>query len=103
MNHKFREVSCIDILYTKAQSGEQSERTVIPVALPQTNFKALDVTSLSDEDRAELVELYNQYQGYVANHIARLFNFEDFISHTTGEDRDVKWRTFKTENVEPLD
>lgn len=87
------------------RKGEITERYVIPTFVPQPNIKALDVTDLSEEERDELQELYAEYAEYYTNAVRSLFSFEDWVTHTRGEDAkpDVKWRTFKMENVKVLD
>ena len=87
------------------RQGEITERYVIPTFVPQANMKAIDVTDLSDEEREELREMYEEYTEYYRQAVQALFSFEDWVSHTRGEDAkpSPKWRTFKLENVEVLD
>ena len=87
------------------RKGEVTERYVIPTFVPQLNIKALDVTDLPEEERKQLQQLYAEYTEYYKQAVATLFTFEDWVSHTRGEDArpQTKWRTFKLENVEVLD
>lgn len=91
--------------YGGGRKGELTERFVIPTFVPQPNIKALDVTSLTEEERTELQELYAEYTEYYKQAVSTLFTFEDWISHSRGDEPapEVKWRTFKLENVEELD
>ena len=92
-----------EVTYTKPSTGEVTDRVIIPVSQPTVNVKAIDVTDLNDKERAEMVEAFSEYQEYVALCISKIYNFETFISHTTGEDREVKWRTFNGHNLESTD
>ena len=97
------------VRYTKVQDvdsrtivGSTTERDIIPTFVPKANVKALDVTDLSTEDQSKIVGLLEGYRQYLDNLAARTFSFEDWVSHTTGEDISVKWRTFKFDNLEIL-
>jgi hypothetical protein len=97
------------IKYTRAtnlgggESGDITERYIIPTFIPQDNIKAIDVTSLSEEERDELQKLWNDYQSYYQNAVASLFDFDTWVEHSTGKSVEAKWRTFKKENTEILD
>lgn len=84
--------------------GEITERYVIPTFVPHPNIKAIDVTDLSDDERTKVQELYAEYTQYYKQAVSSLFTFEDWVSHTQGEDVNVqvKWRTFRTDNVKVL-
>lgn len=94
---------CEEVTYTKPSTGEITDRVIIPVTQAQPNVKAIDVTDMDQSDRAEMVELFNEYQEYVDACIKQIFSFEDFISHTTGEEKEVKWRTFRSDHLEITD
>lgn len=99
------------IQYEKATNiggdkGELTERCVIPTFIPDPNMKALDVTNLSEEDRQHVESLYQEYTEYYTQMLSTLFSFEDWVSHTRGEEEipaELKWRTFKLDNVKKLD
>jgi len=94
---------CEEVTYTKPSTGEITDRVIIPVTQAQPNVKAIDVTDMDSSERAEMVELFNEYQEYVDACIKQIFSFEDFISHTTGEEKEVKWRTFRSDHLEIID
>lgn len=79
------------------------ERVIIPTRVPGTkdfNVKALDVTSLSVEERNKLEATWSEYQEYVQAQMKTLFTFEDFVHHTaTDETPTIKWRTFKIDKL----
>ncbi len=85
--------------------GEITERYVIPTFVPQPNMKALDVTELTEAEREEMAALFSEYSEYYKQQAKNIFTFEDWLSHTRGDDTDVeiKWRTFRMANVEVLD
>lgn len=98
------------IQYEKATNiggaaGEITERYVIPTFVPNPNIKALDVTDLSEAERVVIQQAYAEYTDYYTQAVKSLFNFEDWLSHTKGDDidtSDIKWRTFKMDNVKVL-
>ena len=79
-----------------------SERYIVPTFLPTENIKAIDVTNLSDDERATLIEQLNEYSEYVGTQRKAMFSFEDWVEHTTNYERSVKWRTFKQSQVDLL-
>ena len=84
--------------------GEITERYVIPTFVPTiSNIRALDVTDLSEDQRAALLALWNQYQEYYQTAVSLIFDFETWIEHSTNEQVEVKWRTFKPDNIDLLD
>ncbi len=89
------------IKYAK-QTGQQVEttvRTIIPTFVPRTNVKALDVTGLDESEQQTLVNLMEGYAEYVELKSKTIFSFEDWVEQTTGVTPEVKWRTFKLENI----
>lgn len=105
MKHKTIE----HIKYTRSTDiggakGEQTERFVIPTYIPTPNIKAIDVTELNESQRAEALQLWEEYQEYYTNQLQTLFDFSDWMDHTSkNPDFGVKWRTFKPDNIEELD
>lgn len=83
--------------------GEVTERWIIPTFIPTTNIKALDVSELSEEEQQKFAALWSQYQQYYREAAKTLFDFETWVEHTTDEKVDVKWRTFKSDNITLLD
>lgn len=95
-----------NIRYESRGKGEVTERVIIPTYVPSQNIKALDVTSLSSEDREELLDIWKAYEEYRDTQINALYNFEDWYDHTQPTENKVepvKWRTFIPDNVEELD
>lgn len=94
---------------TKAGSGEIgeiTERYVIPTFIPAPNIKALDVTSLSEDERTDVATKYAAYSEYYRTQAKTIFKFEDWLAHTNSSEiatDDLKWRTFKLDNVTILD
>lgn len=99
----------LHIEYTRAtnlgggEEGDVTERYIIPTFIPQENIKALDVTDLTEPERAKVQTLWEQYQEYYRAAAATLFDFETWVEHTTTETVTTKWRTFKKENTKILD
>lgn len=82
--------------------GEYKPRVVIPTYVPapkHANVKAIDVTDLPEEQQEAMLEAWNEYQDYLEQQRKTLFAFEDFVQHTGRDLPDVKWRTFKPENI----
>jgi len=99
-----------NISYTKvnAKSGsldrfETTKRAIIPTFVPKPNIKAIDVTDVDDESRAELQSLLNEYKEYVQERSKTIFSFADWVEHSKSIDvSDLKWRTFKIDQLEIL-
>ncbi len=83
------------LIFPPEGSQEITERVIIPVEVPHDNIKAIDVTSLPEKERAELVELVKGYKDYLVQQRKNTFSFEDYVEHTTGKSVSPKWRTFK--------
>lgn len=92
----------VKIRYTKNEVREDSDRTIIPTYIPGHVMKALDVTDLPQVDQERLSDLSEEYQLYYQQCAEQIFNFEDWISHTQGDnsDQELKWRSFVIENTE---
>jgi hypothetical protein len=88
----------VDIEYTK-DSGERSTRRIIPAVTIPSNIRALDVSDLNESDQNHMCDLYLQYQQYVDTHARTLFAFQEWVEHTSGEQLQYKWRTFKSSNM----
>ena len=52
------------VRYTKKDTGEVTDRVIIPTFVPLPNMKALDVTDLTPEVRTQLATLYEEYTEY---------------------------------------
>lgn len=91
------------IKYTK-DDGEVSTRTIIPTINVPQNIRAVDISKLNEQDQIRLIGLFAEYEKYVENHFSKLFNFNDWVEHTTGiPTEDLPWRTFKYKNIDILD
>lgn len=97
-----KEGELVNIRYTK--KDDTTERTIIPLSVPNSNIKALDVSGLNEEDRAHLQQLVADYQQYCRDVLSTLFRFEDWVEHTQQQDVSdkVAWRTFKQDQTEEL-
>ena len=84
---------------------EVNNRVIIPAFVPLPHMKALDVTDLPLEEQEQIAAMFKEYAEYYERVVMNLFSFEDWISHTKGEDTqlELKWRTFVLENTEVLD
>ena len=83
--------------------GETTERYILPTFVPGSNIKAIDVTDLTVEQRKELETLWEEYQQYYELAVLNIFNFSDWLSHSSIKTAPQKWRTFKFHNVKILD
>lgn len=88
------ESQVVPVIYEDA-SNKVTSRVIIPTSVPRDTVKAIDVTDLSVADRTRLQQLHTEYMEYRANAMTRLFNFEDWVSHTMSLNIEPKWRTFK--------
>ena len=84
---------------------EDTDRVIIPAFVPLPNMKALDVTDLPSEEQEQLATLFKEYAEYYEAAVMTLFSFEDWLSHTQGDDTQfqTKWRTFVLEHTEIVD
>ena len=83
---------------------DATNRTVIPTFVPNlSNFKAVDVSELSEEERTEMLALLEEYHAYYNERAQAIFNFGDWVEHTHSKKMNVKWRTFKLDQTELLD
>lgn len=91
------------IKYVK-DDGTETIRTIVSFTEVPENVKALDVSNMSESDRANILELVGEYQNYIQNHISTAFSFENWVQHTTGKSlNELKWRTFKIKNIQPIE
>ena len=82
------------IIYEK-DNGETSTRVILPVSVPSTNIRAIDVSDVPETERENLADLLQKYRTYKDNIIKNMFTFEDWVEHTTNTPITPKWRTFK--------
>lgn len=84
---------------------EDTIRAIIPAFVPLPNMKALDVTDLPLDEQQQLAALFKEYTEYYEAVVMSLFSFEDWLSHTQGDDTQfqTKWRTFALEHTEIVD
>ena len=97
----FKENQLVRFSYLKPDE-EARERVVISTYVPapkHANVKAIDVTDLPEDQQEATLEAWNEYQDYLEQQRKTLFAFEDFVQHTGRDLPDVKWRTFKPENI----
>lgn len=92
----------VRIRYTKygIEGQEVTDRTIIPTQLPFSNIRALDVSELTPEQRAEVADVYAVYQEYVDLQMSKIFNFETWLEHTDTKIPKFKWRMFRPEQTE---
>lgn len=89
----------VNIEYTK-DNGDKSKRYIIPTCVPKKSIKAIDVSDLTEDQRDEMCKLHAEYNQYREQAIKNIFNFEDWVSQTSGNDLgNIKWRTFNIDNI----
>lgn len=81
--------------------GKTSTRTALFRRLPQENLKAIDITEMSEAERAEFELAYDRYLKFLEN--VRAPSFEDWLDESdvsfTG---DLKYRTFNIKRIKLL-
>lgn len=87
------------ISYKKDSTNTVESKFIIPTRVPSAHITAIDVGHLSEAEVVQLAQLQRDYKEYVANFLSTMFKFEDWVEQTTGIRPDVKWRTYKVENV----
>lgn len=88
------------ISYTKEDTNESTNRTIIPIDVPKDVIKAIDVTDLSIDEMIDMREHVRQYLEYIETQLGTLYKFEDFVELTAGKKVSPKWRTFKKDNID---
>lgn len=96
---KLTENQITTIVYENENKGERTTRVIIPTSVPKDTVRAIDVDSLSPDERTKMLELYAEYREYTQEHINRMFNFETWVEHTKGETVQPKWRAFKVSGL----
>lgn len=91
---KLTESQIVPVIYEDA-STKITSRVILPTSVPRDTVKAIDVTDLSPSERDNIQQLYVEFAQYRQDAFDRLFNFEDWVSHTHSELIEPKWRTFK--------
>lgn len=92
----------VTVEYVK-DSGEYSVRKIIPTMSIVQNIRAIDLTQEDETKQNRLTELMKDYEAYVQQHMANLFNFQDWVEHSTSRHEHVSWRTFKTSNLKIIE
>jgi len=94
------------IRYRKILSENKEEittRWIVPMAVPSSNIKAIDLTEYSASERDQAAKTIAEYAQYVQLQQQKIFSFEDWLEHTTNQKAtNVKWRTFKSEQTQEL-
>lgn len=90
------------IKYTK-KDGTITERVIVPTFVPNDTIKAIDVTELSTDEAADMVEALREYSEYYENATKTLFKFEDWITHVGRKTGTPKWRSFIKQNIVELE
>lgn len=79
-----------------------TKRNIVPVAVPSTNIKAIDVSSLSLTKQEKMAGLVKEYLEYLELVNKTAFNFEEWVEQTKGEKISPSWRTFKLSETKIL-
>lgn len=93
-----KEAEIYKVEYTDSKD-QTSSRTIMPTFVPSENINAIDLSELTEEERAEIQQLYVEYKDYVNTLNKNIYSFEDFISHTKGKVIQPKWRKFNTNRL----
>lgn len=91
------------IRYTK-KVNDVTERDIIPTHIPKAFLSALDISGLSDSDREQLQEAYDEYRAYYELQQKLILNFGEYLERA-GKDIDpksIKYRNFSLDKLEEL-
>jgi len=101
--NKFDEAEIYDVRY-ESLKGEVSQRTIIPIIVPPTNIKALDVSERTAQEQVLLRNLWAAYADYRDQFSEQMFDFETWLDHTGQRpDFELKYRTFVPENLQTIE
>ena len=72
-------------------------RVIIPTHLPTNVVKALDVSTLDQDQRDNLAIMTSEYSEYVDRIFSSMYTFEEWIeqSHPDFNVSDIKWVSFE--------
>jgi len=96
---KLTEAHLATIEYTSESTNEVTHRTIVPVSVPSSTVRAIDVSELSEQDQQELAGLVAEYKEYVDQHFNKMFKFEDWAEHSKQIYISPKWRSFKVSGI----
>lgn len=101
MNQKVLQPSNIE--YEK-KNGECTQRTILPLNIPNPNILAFDVSGVDDAQVSELKTEYERYEMYKAAFLKTMFNFEGWLDHVQSEiDPSIlKYRSFDPNKISPV-
>jgi hypothetical protein len=69
------------------------------MVVPKDSLRAIDVSDLTSEQQRAMAELVSGYKNYLAERMATVFKFEDWVAQTQNLEVQPKWRTFKLANI----
>lgn len=96
----------VRVKYNKTtQTPNTTERTIIATYIPTpkvANVKALDVTDMSEGDQQTVESTLQEYATYLETQQNTIFSFENFAAHVGTTLPNLKWRTFKPDQLEEL-
>lgn len=93
-----KEGEIVSIKYVK-ENDECSIRCILPMDAPKDYVKAIDLTNASKEDCKQLEVLAKEYMEYKESQIKKIYSFENWLSHTSHDFPNLKWRTFNIDNI----
>lgn len=91
-----------NVHYVSIVDGNETWRTIIPTVIPPEHIKAIDVSHLSPVQQETMSKLVSDYAEYKKAFVSRMFNLEDWIAHTTGQQVVLEHRTFAINNLDVL-
>jgi len=93
-----KENNIYEIEYVSAK-GETTERTIIPVFIPGNSAKTIDVSSLTEDEQSEMLNLSEEYAEYIKLQRKQMFTFEDWAMHAKDREIKPKWRNLTKANI----
>jgi len=87
------------ISYKKDSTNTVETKFILPTRIPGAHITAIDVGHLTEDEVVQLTQLQREYKEYVSNFMSTMYKFEDWVEQTTGVRPELKWRTYKVENV----
>lgn len=86
------------IVYTN-NKGETKQKDVLVFNEPQKDILAVEVTNMPHSEVIEMINLMEGYKEYLELMKSKQFTFEDFIEHTTNEQKAVAWKKLQLERI----
>jgi len=92
------------INYVKV-NGEQITRDVLVLNEIPKIINGFDITGLSENDVTLVVDQMQEYKNYVDTYLGKMFKFEDWYEHSTGQPFPknlLNYKKFIVENISEI-